>query len=285
MSRNIPRDTMALPESVDEALDILAASDIETVPIAGATWIMRGPTRYEPIPPRLVALNRIAELREYDFDSDPIHLGAMATHDLIARSLPSGADLRCLALAAHQSANPGIRRLATVGGNLCVVGFAAADLVPALMVLDATVCLALPGRRRLELDLSEFMAFRRKPGRYLTTGVRFARNARISAHVRVPMRDYPVCIVSLSVGMDASGRIADLRLAVGAVEEDGRRWKEFEDEARGSEPDPVAMGELARKLSTTLTPRSAHDAPGWYRVQVLPAMVRRAFAQVRAEMR
>ena len=44
-----------------------------------------------------------------------------------------------LAQAAAQAANPAIRRVATLGGNLCSVVFAASDLAPALVAAGAEV--------------------------------------------------------------------------------------------------------------------------------------------------
>ncbi len=270
------------PETVDEALELLAGGGPDTRAIAGATWIMRGPTRGEPVPARLVALNRIAELRGVEIGALSGRIGAMESHDRIARALPEAADLRALAVAAGASANPGIRRLATLGGNLCAVGFVAADLIPALMCLDARVEVATPEGRR-NIDMTEFMAMRRAAGPFLVVAVRFGRSGFRTAHARTPARDYPVSIASLSMATDAEGRIADLRLAVGAVEADAKRWAGFEDRARGQAPDPAGMAALATEFSADFTPVSALDAPGWYRLQVLPVLVRRAFEQIRRE--
>lgn len=240
---------------------------------------MRGPTRYEPVPDRLIALEKIAELHDCDFLSDTVRIGAMASHDRIAGSLPEGDDLRGLAIAVGRSANPGIRRLATLGGNLCAYGFAAADLVPALMCLDASVGVATP-EGRSEMSVTEFLAIRRAPGPRIVTHVSFRRSRRLAAHARVPMRDYPVCIVSLSLALDQDGLTGDLRLAVGAVEQDARRWPILEAAAKGLVPDPAVMEALARDHVGEFSGHTALDAPGWYRRRVIPSMLRRAFEQI-----
>ncbi|MFE3836416.1 FAD binding domain-containing protein [Pseudogemmobacter sonorensis] len=267
------------PGTVEEALALLHAGGAGTRAIAGATWIMRGPTRGEPVPARLVALNRIAELQGVEIGAQRARIGAMASHDLMARSLPDAPDLHALARAAGASANPGIRRLATLGGNLCATGFVAADLVPALMCLDARIGIATAEGRR-DLDMAEFMALRRGTTPFLVTHATFARSARRSAHARTPARDYPVAIASLALTLDTGGRIATIRLALGAVEADARRWTAFEARAVGKSPDPAAMAALARDLAGGLAPVTALDAPGWYRAQILPALVGRAFGQI-----
>lgn len=269
--------SLILPETVEAAIAALRDGGGEI--LGGGTWIMRGPTRYEPVPDRLVALDRIAELHDCTVLDDRIRLGAMARHDRIAGLLPPDEDLRGLAIAAGQSANPGIRRLATVGGNLAAHGFAAADLVPALMCLDASVEVATAAGRT-EMSVADFLAIRRAPGPRIITHVRFDRSHRRTAHARVPMRDYPVCIVSLSLALDQHGRIGDLRLAVGAVEPDARRWPVLEAAARGMVPDPAVMEALARDHIGEFSGHTALDAPAWYRRRVLPSMVRRAFEQV-----
>ena len=119
-----------------------------------------------------------------------------------------GADCRALALAAGNAANPAIRQVATIGGNLCAVKFAAADLVPALLCLDAEIELHGPGGAE-QIPLSRFLEIRTSlaPGR-LVRRVIVRRTPRRSVHVRLPLRkagDYPVAIFSLAVTLDAAG--------------------------------------------------------------------------------
>lgn len=277
MTPDVVTESLILPETVEAAVSAL--QDGKGTVIGGGTWIMRGPTRYEPIPDRLIALAKIAELQDCDFHSNSVCIGAMTSHDRIASFLPKSKDLRGLTLAAGLSANPGIRRLATLGGNLCAYGFAAADLVPALMCLDASVGVMTP-RGRSEMSIAQFLAIRRNPGPRIVTHVRFNRSHRLAAHARVPMRDYPVCIVSLSLALDPAGRIDDLRLAVGAVEHDAQRWHALEVVARGLVPDPVVMETLAHDHIGAFCGHTGLDAPAWYRRRVIPSMLRIAFEQI-----
>jgi aerobic carbon-monoxide dehydrogenase medium subunit len=273
------------PQTAEEALALLVACNGSGRLVAGATWIMRGHTRGEILAPHLIALHRIPELRGVEFGDGHCRIGAMATHDRIARAIPADAgDLAALKIATGHSANPGIRRLATLGGNLCSTGFANADLIPALMCLDARVgVLDADGRRAF--DMEAFMVRRRDPAPYIVTHVDFRRGRLLTAHARTPDRDYPVSIVSLALALDESGCLSELRLAVGALEADARRWLRFEAQALGRRPDPPEMAEIARELADEFNPVSGLDAPGWYRLQVLPALVRRAFEHIAMETR
>ncbi len=68
---------------------------------------------------------------------DRVSFGASVTHAALAKAIAGLPGLEGLAAAATGAANPAIRRVATVGGNLCALDFAAADLVPTLLALDA----------------------------------------------------------------------------------------------------------------------------------------------------
>jgi aerobic carbon-monoxide dehydrogenase medium subunit len=271
------------PRTAEEALALIVASGGSGRLVAGATWIMRGHTRGEVLASPLIALDRIPELHGVEFGDGHCRIGAMATHDRIACAIAADAgDLAAMKIATGHSANPGIRRLATLGGNLCSTGFANADLIPALMCLDARVGV-LDADGRGAFDMDAFMARRREPAPHIVTHVDFRRRRYLTAHARTPDRDYPVCIVSLALTLDELGCLSELRLAVGAVEADARRWPRFEAQALGRRPAPLEMAEIARELADEFIPASGLDAPGWYRLQVLPALVRRAFEHIATE--
>lgn len=265
--------------SLPAALDALAERGTEGAPLAGGTWIMRAPIRHERLKPAYVGLGRVPELVHIEETDGILSIGAGVTHAHLAEAVAGRPELRVLADAAGRSANPAIRRAATVGGNLCTTDFAAADLVPALLCLDAEVEIASRGGTE-RLPLAAFLSLRHslEPGRLLTR-VLVQRSAAITAHARLPLRkagDYPTAIVSLSITRDGAGRIAQARIAVGSVETVARRWPRLEAALAGT---PLC-GEQAHRAATELADefigRDGVEAPGWYRVGVLPVLVRRA---------
>jgi carbon-monoxide dehydrogenase medium subunit len=267
--------------SLASALDALAERGAEGAPLAGGTWIMRAPLRHEATSRVYVGLGRVAELGRIEIGDDHVVIGAGVTHARLAAALADLPDLQGLAAAAGRSANPAVRRAATVGGNLSTVGFAAADLVPALVCLEAEVDIAAPGGVE-RLTLEAFLAAREilEPGRLLTQ-VRVPRSSARTAHARLPLRkagDYPVAILSLAVTCDEAGRVERARVAVGSVEPVARSWPALEDALVGTPLDAASAERAAAALSGTFTGRDGVEAPGWYRVAVLPALVRRAVA-------
>jgi carbon-monoxide dehydrogenase medium subunit len=183
-----------------------------------------------------------------------------------------------LVAAADDAANPGIRRVATVGGNLCALDFAAADLAPALLVCEATVELETFEGPKL-LGISDFLKDRHTLlAEAIVTRIHLCRDLVASAHIRLPLRkagDYPVAIVSL--GLDKDKRC---RIAVGSVEPVARRWTALEQAMRAgpaSALDPERAAELALEHND-FQGRDGKEAEGWYRRQVLPPLVKRGVA-------
>lgn len=277
---------MRHPQTVDEALHDLSSAGEAGTAVAGATWVMRAPLRHEQKAERFVSLGRVAGFNRLDVETESIAIGPLATHDLLLRRLPETFNFRGLRAAAGCAANPGIRRIATIGGNICAWDFAASDFAPVLLSLDAMIEIA-SGDGSQALTAEEFLIRRTNLGRpWLVTGITLRRNARrVSAHERLPMRragDYPCAIVSVSFQVDGAGAVRNPLIGVGAVEARARRWRGLEAAVTGYPPDAVRAEEAARDLIGEFNGREAADAPGWYRLSVLPVLVRRAFASIAA---
>lgn len=131
--------------------------------LAGATWIMRAALRGETLAGVYVALRGIPDLREVEVRENEVSIGAAITHAELAASLQRVRGCAGLAQAAAQAANPAIRRVATVGGNLCSVVFAASDLAPALVAAGAEVKFRMRGAPRV--DQSKLSSLSARPCR------------------------------------------------------------------------------------------------------------------------
>src|SRR6266540_5925542 len=89
--------------------------------------------------PLVVAVDRLAELREFEFGPDEIRIGAALTLSEIERLLAGRVPL--LAQLFPQFASRLIRNGATIGGNLGTAS-PIGDTPPALLALDASIVLA-----------------------------------------------------------------------------------------------------------------------------------------------
>jgi carbon-monoxide dehydrogenase medium subunit len=265
--------------SLAAALEALGECGSAGAPFAGGTWIMRSPIRHQPFKSRYVAIGRIPELAAITINTDTVEIGAAVTHTALAAALADMPEFNVLVTAAGRSANPAVRAMATIGGNLSTSDFAAADCVPALLCLDAEIEIAGRGDREL-VRLDRFLEIRStiEPGR-LVTRIILPRSDRKSAHARLPLRksgDYPVAIVSLAMSFDAAARVQSARIAIGSVEPVARRWERLEAALLGRPLDPMRAAEVAAELAGEFAGRDGVDAPAWYRISVLPSLVRRA---------
>jgi len=273
-------DSLYIAGSVADAVAALADRGSDGAALAGATWAMRAPIRGDRQARSHVAISKIAELRTIEVSDKEVVIGSCVTHAELARRLEPIPELRGLAMAAGSSANPAVRQVATVGGNLCTADFAAADLVPALLCLDAAVEIETSdGSARLAI--ADFLMRRTSLGSAsLVRRIIIPLRPMLSAHARLPLRkagDYPVAIVSLSIETRRDGTIAAARIGVGSVEAVARRWSRLEEALIGTPRDAILAGEQAQASAGTFTGRDGIDAPSWYRVMVLPTLVRRAF--------
>ena len=213
----------------DAAAALAAAKENGARLLAGRTWVMRAPVRRQGLAASYVAIGRIEALKTLEADDREARIGACATHAEIAEFLKPFPEFKGLRAAAGRSANPAVRNMATIGGNICAASFAASDFAPALLSLDASVDVATTaGERRV--SFSEFLAARATPCLFVTRVV-LRRSARRSSHVRLPLRkagDYPVAIVSVSANIDAGARVSEPRIAVGSVERVAERWTSLE---------------------------------------------------------
>lgn len=266
--------------TLDDAVALLADAP-GARPLAGATWLMRTHLRRERPPAELVDVTAIPELRTITCAEGISTIGAAVTHRELATRVGSGPAARWhrgLVAAAAAAANPAVREIATVGGNLCAVGFPAADLVPALLAADAEVVVRAPVTRHIAVADLLADPLRERPG-LLVEAVRVPHRYPRSAHVRLPLRaagDYPAVIVSVAARLAEDGRVERMRVALGAVAAVAFRWADLEHALTGERLTAESAHTAAADLRAGLPARDGLDADAWYRREVTPALVRRA---------
>lgn len=178
------------PETVDTAIGLLVAHAGDAMPIAGGTDLVPNMKHRLFTPPHLVALRGIEELHGIEAGDDGVRIGACESLDSVARHPVIRDRLPSLATAASLISGPQLRRMGTIGGNVCLdtrctyynqtffwrkaLGFClkkdgedchvvkggtrcvaahSADTAPVLMTLDAELEIAGPsGRRTVSID-------------------------------------------------------------------------------------------------------------------------------------
>ena len=124
--------------SVDEALDLAAQSDEDAKFLAGGHSLVPLMKLRLAAPSTLIDIGRIGDLSHISEADGHIAIGAMVTHDQIARSRVLAASVPLLADAAGRIGDPQVRHCGTIGGSLAHAD-PAADLPAVILALEATL--------------------------------------------------------------------------------------------------------------------------------------------------
>lgn len=282
VSTTVANQVVHIATSMREAAAMLADLGEEGDAIAGGTWVMRSPHRHVPTRREYVALKRIPELWGVSV-AESVDIGAMTTHAELGAT-EAGPAFSCVREAARESAFPQVRNVATVGGNLRAIGFAEADLVPAMLAAQARLELTSPSGTAEE-GVHDYLATRdsRPPGELIGRVRVPTPSGRFSAFERLTVRaagEYPIVNVAVSVDVD-DGVVRDARIAVGSVEPVAKLCTSAAEALIGQRlDDPGAVESAGAAAAGELNARDGLDAPAWYRIAVLPALIRRAIARV-----
>lgn len=208
---------------LDEALDLAERFGSRKRFLSGGTdMIVRlkeGLVREDVI----VDLSHVTELRFVHEESGIVHVGAGTTHADISASPIVQQHGYSLAQAASRVGGPQIRNMGTIGGNV-VNASPAGDTIPALIVLDASVCIASrtgtrsvpvidfftgPGRSVLGAEelVTELQFPATGPGELTGFGKLGSRRAMTISTANVALY-FKTC---------EGGRIAEARIAFGSV--------------------------------------------------------------------
>jgi len=134
------------PTSLEEAIALLGSAGDVRVLAGGQSLIPLLKLRLAA-PEVIVDLGRIESLRGIREDGDAIVIGAMTSHDDVARSPLLATHALLLSKAAQTVADPQVRHRGTFGGALCHADPAGDLLAPAL-ALDASFVIAGPSGTR-----------------------------------------------------------------------------------------------------------------------------------------
>ncbi len=273
------------PASVADAVALAARLGESARFVAGGTDLVIQMARGRAAPAHLIDITRLPGLDGIVDGGDAIVIGALTTHKSIERHPPFQQGLIALVEAARVIGGHQVRNIATVGGNI-VNASPAADLVPALLVLDAeAILVSEAGERTVALD-----GFLIGPGRIdrrtgeLLRAVRFARPAPFSATAflkagRRKAMEISVVCAAASLTLDpASGRCVRARIAAGAVGPRSLRFERAEQLLEGQVPTPALLQAAAGAAAESCRPIDDVRASAAFRRSLVQTLVGRALA-------
>lgn len=269
------------PDKIDRLTVLAGGTDFFPAQAARMAWL-------QPSPRNVLDISGIEELRGIRQGEAGITFGALATWaEIRDAALPPACD--GLKLAAREVGGMQVQNHGTIAGNLCNAS-PAADGVPPLLTLDASVEIASSARGRRSVALAEFITGNRTTTLAedeLVIAVRVPRPPA-SAHatfLKLGARIYLVIsIVSVAVLLDADadGRVRRAAIAVGACSAVPVRLTDLERELAGASGDSLAERVTADHVASALAPIDDMRGSARYRLQAATVLARRALAQCNA---
>ncbi len=267
-----------LPESVSEAVELLARYGPDILIMAGGTLTM--PLINEGIsrPERVLGLRR-AGLNYLRASENGLAIGATTTLNQIERS----AALPVLREAAGSIGGWAVRNMATIGGNL----FApppGGDFAATLLALDAKVnIVSKNGTRTLPLEefYKGFMQNALEPGEILTeifiptTKGRTAFYKFGRRHASTPT----IVTVAANLTFD-NGTIVDARLVLNGVGPFPFRSRRAENSLIGETLNAKTIESAATLAGEDCQPFTDPVASEWYRKKITPVIVSRTLEKI-----
>lgn len=210
------------PSTVADAVGLLEKYGDEAKVLAGGqSLIPLMKTRFVSFS-HIVDISRIEDLDFIQEDDRFLKIGALTTVQELGTSLTVKKGYEILKEAAEQIADPLVRNMGTVGGNLSH-GDAANDLPAVMVSLDAVFMVQGPNGNR-EIKAEDF---------FLDTLTTALEHGEILYEVRIPRHngkqagsyikqkksaaDFSVAAVAANVAVDGNGKVQDARVALTAV--------------------------------------------------------------------
>ena len=154
------RFELALPESLDDCLRLLAQRGPETKLLAGGTDLLPQMKNSVVMPKRVIDLSGVARVKILECDTKGLRIGAAVPARQVEQDPRVREGYAAVAESAALLGSVQVRNLATVGGNICNAA-PSADMAPPLVALEAQAVIAGPkGERRV--PLSDFFTGVRK---------------------------------------------------------------------------------------------------------------------------
>lgn len=280
-----------IPESVQEALQILTESGGKAIVLAGGTDLVLDRHAGKKPADILVDVMRIPELSGIRIENDEIVIGAAVTLTEIARCPLILERYPSLAKGCGTVGSLQIRNAATLTGNV-ISAQPAADGAMALAPLNPTFVIEGPDGTRTQNMEEMYAGFGRSaidPYKEMVTQIRIPCPAEHEAasFVRLELRK------SLSLPMlntAAMARVEDgvvkmVRITTGPVGVGPKRAKAAEEWLTGKEWTPENLRQAAKLVMEDANPRSNPlRGSKEYREDTLPVIVRRALEEIGAQL-
>ncbi len=277
------------PTSVDDAIELLDRFGGDAKVLAGGQSLLPVMKLRLAEPMALVDINRIPNLAYIREDGDSLKIGALTrTNDLndselIRTRYPLFSD------AASVIADPLVRNMGTVGGNVSH-GDPANDLPACMLALGANFLVKGPKSPRTipaqEFYVDTFTTALEPNEILLEIKIPKARTGQGSAYVKLEKRagDFPIVGVAANL-LELGGKIERAGIGLTAVGSTALKANEAEKALTGHAPEEAAFRRAAELARDASHPVSDLRGPAEYKKAMVAVLTRRALHQAHARVR
>jgi CO/xanthine dehydrogenase FAD-binding subunit len=286
--RKLPKFDYLAPKTVDEACTLLTKYKGKAKVIAGGTDLIVAMKKRTVSPQYIINIKSVSNLDYIRYsDSEGLRIGAMTTlHELETSSVVKK---RCpmLAAATHEMAQPQIRNVATIGGNLCNAA-PSADTAPPLIGLGAKVKMKSINAERT-VALEEFFS---GPGTTILRTDEILTEIQVpnpppytrAVYIKLPARtaiDIAAVGVAAVVTLDSKQTaIVDAKIVLGAVAPTPIRARKAEDIIRGKAINEQLIDKASQSAADEARPISDVRSSANYRKEMVKVLTKQAIRQV-----
>jgi aerobic carbon-monoxide dehydrogenase medium subunit len=269
------------PETLDDALSILAASDDDTKVMAGGQSLIPLLKLRLASPAVVMDISRLDSLRDIEETSSAFMIGALVTHerllddDTIARSWSIITD------AGEDLADPLVRNRGTFGGSLAHAD-PAGDWPAVALATDVVVHVqSLRGTRKIPIkDFFTYLFTADVADDEILTYVKLAKPVpgTVTAYVKIahPASGYAVAAAGVSLTIDAGGTCRSARVALTGVSTTPLRSAGAERALEGGVIDADAVRRAIEHAADGIDVMGDTYAPAEYRRHLIGVVTGRA---------
>lgn len=236
----------------------------------------------------LIGLHSVDELKSVKIDSDgTIRVGSMMTFAQLEKNEIISKYIPILGQAAGTIGGPQLRRVATVGGNVCN-GAVSADTATSLFVLNAKLVLESVAGKRV-VEIADF---------YLGPGKTDVKQGEVLSEFIIEKKDYEgfgghyikssqrkaldlaTIGTAVSCKLGADNTISNIRISLGVAAPTPVRCPIAEEFAKGKAITKQNIIEIGEKALENAKPRDSWRGSKAYRQQLIKVNTQRALTRI-----
>ncbi len=267
------------PKNLAEALELLQILGAETKILAGGQSLIPSLKLRTLSPKNVVDITGIKELNYIRKEENMLRIGALTTMSILENDSEIAALFPILKETASQIADPLVRNLGTVGGNLCL-GAPANDLPAPMLALNASFAIASKqGTRTIQSDSFFLDKFKTviKPNEVFTEIQIPLLEGRVGSayrKVRKGSGGFAIAGAAAHVSVADDNTVSECRIAMTAVGPKPLRAEKAEQALVGKTPEAAVLDNVAKLAVEASKPITDITASEEYRRKVLGILVK-----------